>query len=66
MPSIGYSYAVLNGRATGDPEKAKEFLDSRSTQQRILQNRHENKTKITARKNFLIGRRYRSGREHLG
>ena len=56
MPSIGYAYAVLKGKATGDKEKAKKFIEGLSLGEKTARNRSESRVRGKLRK-----RGYRPG-----
>lgn len=48
--SVGESYAILKGHLSGDPEKAKRFLDSLSEGERTMRNRSESRAKKRVKK----------------
>lgn len=57
VSSVGRAYGILRGYQSGDPEEAKGFLDSKSTDQLRAQSRNESKT--NSRPKFY--KKYRMG-----
>ena len=50
MASIGYSYATLLGRASGDQNKAYNFINSMNPEEAAQRNRDESRLKSKAKK----------------
>lgn len=55
--SVGHAYSVLKGYRFGDPEKAYDFLEGLSPEERTLRNRMESRSRKRARKNYKLGQR---------
>ncbi len=55
MNSVGQSYAILNGRLTGDPQKAQEFLSSLNPGELAARNRSESRNRSRKKKKLRLG-----------
>ena len=55
--SVGHSFAVVRGFRTGDPEKAKVFLDSLPRGELTARNRSDSRLNRKARKRHKMGQR---------
>lgn len=47
--SVGYSFAVLQGRVTGDEEKAYRLINSMTPEELVQRNRDESKNRLRAK-----------------
>ncbi len=65
MASVGRAFAILKSPTfMGDRTRAKEFLDSKSPTQLLMQNRAESRIRgrIKGQKNFKLGHRPKARR----
>ena len=58
IASVGQAFGVLRGSMTGDPEEAKEFLESKSPFEIAMRNRQESRMRARRKlKNYKMGRK---------